>query len=157
MKLTMMMIVMIMTTMTCLEIGDTAGVVLNGKVADVVIERVDGDVAPHCVLILGAEHVVGQQPAGRVHVVVGFAVFFAGVRCGAEGRDFDNVLPVTHVRQAKAPADQTRVAKQLPDLLRARVGDNVEILGLASQHEVAHATTHEKTRVASVLQAIQNF
>ena len=157
-----------------LEVGDAAGVILDREIADVVIERVHRDVAPHRVLVLGTEHVVGQQPAGRVHIVVGFAVFFTGVRRpllrilrarhwyipvrrGTEGGHLDDVLSVTHVRQAEAPADQTRVAEQFLDLLRAGVGDDVEILGLAPQHEIAHTTAHEKTRVAGIFQAIQNF
>src|SRR4030067_524600 len=61
------------------------------------------------------------------------------------------------MRQAEAPADQARIAEQFLDLLRARVGDDVEILGFAPEHQIAHATTHEKTRVTGVFQAIQDF
>ena len=50
-----------------------------------------------------------------------------------------------------------RIAEQFPDLLRTRIGDDVEILGFAAQHQVAHAAAHQKTRVAGIFQAIQDF
>ena len=140
-----------------LEVGDAAHVILHREVADVVVQGVDRDVAPHRVFVLAAEHVVGQQPAGLVDVVVGLALFLAGVRRSAEGRDLDNVLPVADMRQTEASADQARIAEQFLDLLRARVGDDIEIFGFAPQHQVAHAAAHEKTRVAGIFQAIQDF
>ena len=43
-----------------------------------------------------------------------------------------------HVHQAEAPADDERAAEERLDLLRARVGGDVEVLRLDAEQQVAH-------------------
>ena len=50
--------------------------------------------------------------------------------------------PEHHVHQAEAPADDERAAEERLDLLRARVGGDVEILGLDAEQQVAHRAAH---------------
>jgi hypothetical protein len=61
------------------------------------------------------------------------------------------------VHQPKTPADYARVVEQLADLFGPRVGHDVEILGLAPQHEIAHASPHQQAGVAGFFQAVQNL
>jgi hypothetical protein len=60
------------------------------------------------------------------------------------------------VREAEAPPDQPAVAEQLLDLLRQRVGGDVEILGRDAKQQVAHATADEIGLEARVLEPVQH-
>ena len=61
------------------------------------------------------------------------------------------------MHQAETPADDARVVAQLADFLGARVGDDVEVLGLAPEHEIAHAAADEEAGVAGIAQAMQDL
>ena len=81
------------------------------------------------------------------HAVLGLVdavvLVHLGVR-GAEGRDLDDLHAEAHVREVEAPADQPAVAEQLADLLRVRVGRDVEVLGMQPEQQVAHAPPTRK-------------
>jgi len=47
------------------------------------------------------------------------------------------------VGQAEAATDQAAIAKEPPDLLRMRVGSDVEVLGLALEQEIADAAADQ--------------
>jgi hypothetical protein len=102
------------------------------------VQRVDGEVAACGVLGLRAVDVVGQQAAvlvGRVR----------GVLRRAERRHFEDVGADVDVHQAEAAADDVGAAEERLDLLRRRVGRDVEVLGREAEHEVAHgAADHER-------------
>ena len=164
------------------EILRAADVVPDRKVGDVVVERVDGEIAPPDVLLDAAVDVVAQQPAVRIvhafdlstrHVEFGLLVelrrfpvlrirlrhrLFARRRRagGAKRRHLDDLAAEHDMRQAKAPPDQARIAKQRPDLIRQRIGGDVEILRMAPEHDVAHAAADQKRLVAGLLQAIEH-
>ena len=151
-----------------LEIGHSADIINDAEIADVVVQRVDGEIAPHGIFFLGAEHVVIRCFRLRLRrgVFFRFAVLHLFHRKrllgdvtgdGAEGRDLDDLPPEAHVHQAEAPADHARVMEQLADLLGPRVGYDVEILWLAPQHEVAHAPAHQQAGVAGLFQAVQDL
>ncbi len=77
--------------------------------------------------------------------------------CGAKRGNLDDFRTEAHVREAKSPADQPAVAKQRLDLLRRRVGRNIEVLGVQFEHGVAHAAAHEEGLVARLVQSVQNL
>jgi hypothetical protein len=45
--------------------------------------------------------------------------------------------------QSEASADEAAVAEEPLELARRGVGDDVEVLGLAAEQQVAHATSHK--------------
>ena len=61
------------------------------------------------------------------------------------------------MHQAEAPADDARVVEQLADFLGPGVGDDVEVLGLAPEHEIAHAATDEEAGIAGIPQTVQDL
>src|SRR6185503_6820369 len=127
-----------------LEIGKAAVEVDDLFAGGVEIKRVDGEVAAARVFFLGAEHVVAQHAA--------VLVLFRGGRVGAAERGhLYGVRAEHHVHQAKAPADDQRAPEKRADLLRARVGGDVEVLRRDAQEQVAHRSAHHvggKARLA---------
>jgi hypothetical protein len=67
-------------------------------------------------------------------------VIVAAVAGGAKRRHLDDVAPETDMRKPEPPPDQAAVAEQLFHLLRMRVRDDVEILRMAVEQQVAHAS-----------------
>jgi hypothetical protein len=61
------------------------------------------------------------------------------------------------VRQTKPPADEAAVAKQILDLVRVRVRDDVEVFRMAVEQQVANSAADEKGFEASALQPVQDF
>ena len=61
------------------------------------------------------------------------------------------------MHQPEASADDARAVEQFADFLGARVGDDVEVLGLAPEHEVAHTAANEQAGVTGVAQAMQDL
>jgi len=59
------------------------------------------------------------------------------------------------VHQPEAPADQTRVAKQIADLLRMRVSGDIEILGTPPDHQIAHAAADQVSELTGRDQPIE--
>ena len=151
------------------QVGDAADVVHYREIADVVIKPVDREIAAARVLFLGAEDILVGN-GGRVLllrrgflavgiVIGGIAGCFLqhAVGDGAEGRHLDDLASKAHMHQAETPADDARVVAQLADFLGARVGDDVEVLGLAPEHEIAHAAADEEAGVAGIAQAMQDL
>jgi hypothetical protein len=120
---------------------------------DVVKEAVDGEVAPPGILFGCPEDVVppDQQIAGlgRGAVVV---VVLHLPRVGAKGGRLDDLRTEEDVGQPKAAADDPGVVKAAFDLLRGGAGDDVEVLRLEAEQEVAHAAAHQVRGVPGVLQ-----
>ena len=98
-------------------------------------QRVDREVAAKRVFLRRAESVV-EADQRIVGVGDGFSLF-------AEGGDLDILPPEENVHQPKAAADHPRVAEQVTHLLRMRRRSDVEILGLAREHQVAHSAAHQ--------------
>ena len=62
-----------------------------------------------------------------------------------------------HVHQAEAPADEQRAAEQRLDLLGARVGGDVEVLGRDAEQQVAHRAADHVGGVARVAQHVAHL
>ena len=63
-------------------------------------------------------------------------------------RDLDDLAArEQHVCQPKAPPDDAAIAKEVADLIWACAGRDVEVLGLAAEHQVAHPTPNQVRRV----------
>src|SRR3546814_6539307 len=75
---------------------------------------------------------------------------------GAEGGDLDDLAAEHHVRQAETAADQAAVAEQVLDLFRRGAGGDVEVLGMAADHQVAHGAADQEGLVAAFAQAVEH-
>ena len=76
---------------------------------------------------------------------------------GAKGRDLDDFAAKNDVRKTKAPADEAAVLEQPPHVLGVCVGGHVEVLGLASEQQVAYAATDQIRRITGILQPVEDF
>src|SRR3546814_10464172 len=75
---------------------------------------------------------------------------------GAEGGDLDDLAAEHHVRQAETAADQAAVAEQVLDLFRRGAGGDVEVLGMAADHRVAHGAARSDEHT-SALQSLMRI
>ena len=140
----------------------------------VVVHRVDREVAARGVLDLRAPDVVAQHPAGRVDDVrlaiqralgrLLVALHLLGIvllEQRPEGRDLDDLVlaaaAVDHVDDAEAPADDEGAAELVLDLFRGGVGGDVEVLGPASQQQVAHGAADDVGLEARVGQPLDDL
>ena len=86
-------------------------VVPDRKVSDVVIKRIDCEIASPDILLNGSVNVVAKNSTA-----IGlFTMLMFGGRRGAKGYDFDNLPSKVDVSQAKAAPDQPAVSKQEPE------------------------------------------
>ena len=60
------------------------------------------------------------------------------------------------MREPEAAADQPAIPEQRLDLLRRRVGGDVEILGMAADQQVAYGTTDQVGGKAALAQPVQD-
>ena len=159
--------------------SQSADVVDDRKRADVVEQRVDGEVAAERILFRRAvgvvalnEVILGPPSSGWLarqrlpwlapSSAAAAAASISGVSSDArhvpaERRDFDRLVAELHVRQPEAAADDPAVAKELLDLVRMRRGADVEILRPAVQQQVAHAPADQVRDVIVFVKPIQNF
>ena len=127
--------------------------VYDREVCDVVEQGVNGKVAAEGVLPWGAELVLHEKP-----VFIGILGEFFRPGMAPEGRDFYNLVAAKPDMGQPEPApDQETVAKQLLDLLRSRVGANVEILGCPVQQQVPDAAADQVGLVAVAVQPVEHF
>ena len=61
------------------------------------------------------------------------------------------------MRQSEAPADHTAVTEEVAHFVGAGTRGQVEVLGLATEHQVAHASAHEVGCVAMSVEAANHF
>jgi hypothetical protein len=58
--------------------------------------------------------------------------------------------------QPESPSNQAATSpEQLLDLIRTRLGGNIEVFGIEIKEQIAHTTTDEISREACLLQCIQ--
>ena len=76
---------------------------------------------------------------------------------GAKRRDFDDLVPETHVREMKAPPDQPAIAEQLLHLVRVGVGGDIEVFRAQAQQQVADRAADQECLIAGLFQPVQNF
>lgn len=138
---------------TVVQVIDPARIVDDREIRNVVVQRIDGEIAPQCILLDRAVDVVSQQ-----HAFVRLVIFrYIGVLPGTEGRDLDDLATKLHMRKAEAAADQPAVAKRLTHLLRAGVGSDIEVLGFAAQQQIAYPTADQVCLEPGCLEAIENL
>ena len=119
------------------------GDVLRGRI---VVERVDGEIAPQRVFFLRAVNVVGENAA----MFVGRYVL--GITMRAEGRHLDHFAADHHVHDLEAPADDARAAELTAHFFGGRAGGDVEILGCLFRQQVAHRATYYEGLKSGFLQ-----
>ncbi len=132
------------------QVLDAAGEVDDGEVADVVVQRVDGEVAAERILLQRAVDVVGQDAPGLVALVA------LGDR-PAESGDLEDLLAHAHVGDEEAAPDQAAGAEQAADLIRMRAGGDVEVFRLDPGQQVAHAAADHVGLMTGVLEAVQHL
>ena len=59
--------------------------------------------------------------------------------------------------QAKAPAYQPAVPEDLSELVRGGIGNNVKILGLSSEKQVAHTSARKVAEESALGQRVENL
>ena len=137
---------------TLLEVLETAHVVDDREVLDVVEEAVHREVAAVRIRLGRAERVVLERTLRRV-----LDDFPDRLRILAERGRFDHLLAEADVREAEPAADEETVAERALHLVRLRARAHVEVLGLAAQQQIAHAAAHEIGDVSETRQAIEHF
>src|SRR5690606_28931365 len=73
---------------------------------------------------------------------------------GAEGRDLDDLAPVEHVDDLEPAPDQARAPEELADLLRRRVGGDIEILRSQAEQRVANTAADDVGLEARLVQGL---
>jgi ATP-dependent Clp protease adapter protein ClpS len=127
------------------DVGDAAVVVQHLLRRRVVVHRIDGEVAPHRVLVLRPEAVVAQDAA----VFILRRVHFAGA---AEGGHLEQVLAEHHVHDLEALADDEGAPEQPLDLFGRSVGGDVEVFRLDAEQQVAHRAADDEGLETGILQ-----
>ena len=128
-----------------LDVGDAADVVPHLLGGGIEVKRVDGEIAAQRILRLGAEDVVRQESS----VLIGCVV--AGLQ-RAESRHFDGLGAGQNVDQPEAAADDEGASEQRLDLLRCRVGGEIEVFGRDSEQQVAHRAADDEGFEACLLE-----
>jgi len=127
------------------DVGHTVVVVDDVFGGRIVVQRIDGEVAPRRILGLRAIDVVAQHPS----VFVGLGV---DVLSGAKRGHLDGVAPVHHMHDLEAPADDARAAEQRTHLLGRRAGGDVVVLGRMTDQQIAHRPADDERGEAVFLQ-----
>ena len=138
-----------------LDVVEAAGVVEDRVFDGIVVERVDGEVPAEGVLVQGAVDVVAQQHAVRGEVI-GVGLVVVVLVAAPERRHLDELAPETDVGDAETASDQAGPGEDRLDLLRGGVGRDVEVLGSASEQEIAHASPHQVSLVPGAAQAVDD-
>ncbi len=145
------------------QIVEPADVVDDRERRDVVRERVDREIAAERIFLGRSERVVvvnqvralGRRRIRRRHAVL--HDLFTGRELAAKCRDFDHLGAELHVRETKSAADDPAVPKEFLDLIRMGRRADVEILGVASEQQVANAAADEIGDVVGLPKAIQHL
>src|SRR5690349_11044895 len=151
-----------------IEISKSAGEVDDRKVADVVEQRVDREVATERIFLGRSERVVTVEHAivmsGMAAVLerdavmrpLGYGQFF-GSQLATEGGHFDRLGTKPDMSQPEAAADDPAVLEQTLDLIRVRVGADIEVLRAAAEQQVADAAADEVGRKVALMEAVENL
>ena len=140
--------------------GMPADVVDDLLALEVVEQPVDREVAAARVLLGRAEDVVpaDQQVAALGLGAVAAAFLFLHLaRVGAERGRLDDLRSEEDVREAEAAPDDAAVLEEAPDVVGRRAGDDVEVLGLAAEQQVADAAADQVGGVIVAAQALDDF
>ena len=128
----------------------TADMIDDCKGGNIVEQGVDRKVTAPGIFFRGPKGIVPVP----VQLIV--KVLRAVIRTSPEGARLNDVITVLDMHEAKTSANQKGIAEQFSQLPRPGIRDNIEILRLAAQQQVAHTPTYEIGRVAVANQAIQD-
>ena len=135
------------------EVSQPTDVIDDAEAGDVVEQGVDGEVPPEGVLARGAEDVFRQQ--AMVIRILGKVV--GGSQAPEGGYFHHRVRAEADMGQAETPANQKTVAEQPLDLLWRSVGAYVEVLGGASQQQVADPAADQIGEMPGPLQVVEHL
>src|SRR6185295_3216458 len=71
-------------------------------------------------------------------------------------RDLDRLFAELDVREPEPAADDPAVSKQPLDLIRMRVGADVEVLRAAAEHQIANAAADQIRGVAVLIEPVEH-
>lgn len=129
-----------------LEIANSMMVVKQLVPNRVKVQGIYGEVTARSVILLATPDIVGEYPAMFIGLGIGLD--------GTKGGDLDQLATVVHMDNLKTPPNQSRAPEKLDDLLRWRVGGDVEILGTPSKQQITHPAAHHEGRKSGLLQAL---
>ena len=135
------------------KVFHTTKVVDHAKVGDVVVEGVNREIAPDCIVCqCAAKYVVTHNAT----TVANLATITFGV-CRPKRCNLDDVPAKDHMRQTKATPDKPAIVEQSFDFFRTGVSRDIEIFGPLAKQQVSHTTTNQVAGKARIVQTIQNF
>ena len=129
---------------TCLQIRESADLIVQDVGLRIVVERVDREVASFDVFLERAVFIVGQDQSG---------VRLLGFGGGTERCHLDDLPTKAHVDDLEPLADRAGVPEEFEDLVGQRVGRDVKVFWRESQQQVADTTTNEVGLVPGFVQA----
>ena len=125
----------------------------DGKIIDVVVKRIDRKITPKRIFFNRAVDIV---PENAPILEDPIALRLLGLQ-GAKSGNLDDFLTKVHMGQPKAATDQTTVAEHRTHLLGMRIRDNVKILGLPTQKQIANATAYQISLKTGFFESVQHF
>jgi hypothetical protein len=121
-------------------------IVDNGLGRRIVIQGVDGEVAPGGVFGLCTVLVVAEHPP------VGIGLCGFGVMACAKRGHFHGFATAHHMHDLEAPADDARTAEKRAHLFRRGAGRNVIVLGRVAAQQITNGAPDDERRVAVLLE-----
>jgi len=128
------------------DVFETARVIPDAEVRDVVVKRITGEVPAPDILVDRPVNVVTQDPPGVI--VLDVAVFLSAFRGRAKRRDFNDLFTETDVREPESASDQAAIAEQRPNLFRMGVRGDIEILRVQAEQRISHAASDQERLIA---------
>ncbi len=135
------------------EVLDSADIVDDREIRDVVKERVDREVSTASIFRRRAENNILGRRLWAISGCIFLRLFggrlfpviwrFRRFRAGTKGGDFDDTGSEEHMRKSEPPPDDTGIAKQSSDLLRPRIGRYIKIFGSMAEQEITYATANQ--------------
>ena len=136
--------------LTPFQVLQPANIIDDRKIANIVVEPVDGEVAAKSIFLQRSIDVVRKNPTT--------VVAFVGITDRATKRGhFENFATEANVGDQKTTPHQATTAEQSANLLGLGIGRDVEILWRHASQQIAHAATDHVGLVAGVLERIENL
>ena len=133
------------------QIFIAADVVTHREIGDVVVERVDREVAAHRILFDRAVDVVSHDAA-----IDDMAVAAAVVARSAKRGDFDDLIAEHDMGEAETPPDQAAIAEQALDVFGRCVRGDVEILRPSAEQQIAYGAADEESGEAGFVEPVEH-
>jgi len=147
---------------TILQILQAANIIDDRPRRRIVEKRVDGEISSERVLFSSAERVVMpelQITPSRVCSGRGGGRFVlsAGQNISTKRCDLDGLVAESHVGQTEPAPDDPAVSKELLDLIRVRIGADVEVFGTTPQQQIPDAAADEISREVGFPKSIEDL